>query len=90
MGRGYRDNKTMVLGAIERRGGIRLRVGTSATRKELHGFIRSTTEKPEAIYTDEWPAYRGIGNANTRHESVNFDSFVKTPSWKRSRQSVVR
>ena len=71
VGRGYRDNKTMVLGAIERHGDIRLRVGVSATRKELHGFIRSTTDKPEAIYTDEWPAYRGIGNAHTRHESVN-------------------
>ena len=28
-------------------------------------------EDAEAIYTDEWPAYRGIEDANTRHETVN-------------------
>ena len=26
---------------------------------------------PKAIYTDEWPAYRGIADENTRHETVN-------------------
>ncbi len=25
----------------------------------------------EAIYTDEWPAYKGIADHNTRHETVN-------------------
>ena len=71
-GRGYRDNKTMVLGAIQRGGDVRMKVGQHATRKELHGFIRSTTHPDtEAIYTDDWPAYRGIGDANTRHETVN-------------------
>lgn len=72
VGHGYRDNKTMVLGAIERGGPVRMKVGSHATRKELHAFIRSTTaDNAEAIYTDDWPAYRGIGDANTRHETVN-------------------
>lgn len=72
VGRGNRDNKTMVLGAIERGGNVRLQVGSHATRQELHAFIRSTTDDTtEAIYTDDWRAYRGIGDANTRHETVN-------------------
>src|SRR3990167_5507970 len=72
VGHGNRDNKTMVLGAIQRGGDVRMKVGERATRKELHGFIRSTTHPDtEAIYTDDWPAYRGIGDANTRHETVN-------------------
>ncbi len=72
VGHGNRDNKTMVLGALERGGPVRLQVGSHATRRELHGFIRSTTDdNAEAIYTDDWRAYRGIADANTRHETVN-------------------
>ena len=72
VGHGFRDNKTMVLGAIQRGGDVRLKKGQRATRKELHAFIRSTVHPDaEAIYTDEWPAYRGIGDKNTRHETVN-------------------
>ena len=72
VGSGHRDNKTMVLGAIERGGPVRLKVGKRATKRELHGFIRSTTDDAtEAIYTDDLPAYRGIGDANTVHEAVN-------------------
>ena len=72
MGRGYRGNKTMVLGAVSRDGQIRLTVEKRADRATLHEFIRSeVAPDAEAIYTDEWPAYLGIGDANTRHESVN-------------------
>lgn len=72
VGHGFRENKTMVLGAIERGGDVRLKVGKRATRKELHAFIRSTVHPDaEAIYTDDWPAYRGIADRNTRHETVN-------------------
>ena len=35
-GRGYRGNKTMVIGAVERGGEVRMEVGERATRKELH------------------------------------------------------
>lgn len=72
MGRGYKGNKTMVLGAVSRSGAIRLKVEKRPDRKTLHGFIKANvSDDAEAIYTDEWPAYRGIGDANTPHESVN-------------------
>ena len=79
-GRGYRGNKAIVVGAIQRQGPIRLKVVKDTTRKTLHGFIRSTTAPDtEAIYTDEWPAYRGIGDKDTRHETVNHsaDEWVR-------------
>jgi transposase-like protein len=72
MGRGYTGNKALVLGAIQREGEVRFKVAKRADRKTLHNFI-STNVSPDAqaIFTDEWPAYRGIGDANTRHETVN-------------------
>lgn len=79
-GRGYRGNKTMVLGAVSRSGEIRLRVEKRADRKTLHSFIKANVaDDAQAIYTDEWPAYVGAGDANTPHESVNHrdDEWVR-------------
>lgn len=79
-GRGYRGNKAMVLGAVARDGQIRLRVDKRADRKTLHAFIKANvSDDATAIYTDEWPAYRGIGDANTIHDSVNHraDEWVR-------------
>lgn len=63
--------KAMVLGAIQR-GGVRLKVEKSNDRKTLHNFIRaSLDDSTECIMTDTWPAYQGIADENTRHETVN-------------------
>lgn len=71
-GRGYRGNKTIVAGAVQRGGDIVLQVIDDNGRHTLHGFIRSTTTPAtERIITDEWPAYRGIADADTLHETVN-------------------
>ena len=71
-GHGYRGNKTMVLVAVERDGEIRLKVEQRPDRKTLHGFIDDhVADDTEAIYTDELPAYRGLEDENTRHETVN-------------------
>ena len=68
----YRANKTMVLGAIERGGNVRLRVERRNDRKTLHEFIKKNTLPETArIVTDEWPAYRGIADHDTKHETVN-------------------
>ena len=81
-GRGYVDNKTIVVGAKQRGGEIRMRVADNNNRKTLHGFIREhVADDAEAIYTDEWAAYRGIVDANTRHETVNHraEEWVRGP-----------
>lgn len=72
MGHGYKGNKTIVVGAIQRGGNAVLQVIDDNGRKTLHQFIReNTTPDTEAIYTDDWPAYNGIADADTRHETVN-------------------
>jgi transposase-like protein len=71
-GRGYTGNKTIVVGALQRGGNIVLQVVRGRDRETLHGFIRENVSGDvEAIYTDEWPAYRGVADEDTEHETVN-------------------
>jgi transposase-like protein len=71
MGRGYKENKTVVVGAFERGGAIRLQVMSGRDRETLQGFIRENTAgDAQAIYTDELPSYVGIANETTEHEAV--------------------
>jgi transposase-like protein len=71
-GRGYKGNKTVVVGAFQRDGAIRLQVVSGRDRETLQGFIReSVAGDAQAIYTDEWEAYRGIADHDTEHKTVN-------------------
>jgi transposase-like protein len=71
-GRGYKKNKTMVLGAVERGGRVRLRVAPNERRETLRGFVKDVVhDDAEAIYTDQEPAYGDLGDWNTRHKRVN-------------------
>ncbi len=71
MGRGYKDNKTVVVGAIQRGGSIRLQVVKGRDRETLQGFIRENVAgETQAIYTDELPSYLGIGDSDTKHKTV--------------------
>lgn len=69
---GY-DNKTMVLGAIERGGSVRLSVGQKpATKAILHAFIKAKiAEECELIATDQHSGYEGIADHNTLHATVD-------------------
>lgn len=70
-GRGYKENKTVVVGAFERGGAIRLQVVKGRDRETLQGFIRQNTAgDTQAIYTDELPSYIGIADDDTEHETV--------------------
>ena len=71
-GRGHRDNKTLVAGALQRGGKVRLERVPNVKRTTLHNFIhRNVKNGAEAIYTDELKSYLGIDDENTRHETVN-------------------
>jgi transposase-like protein len=75
-----RDNKTVVLGAVERGGRVRLRMVPNSTSKTIKGFLADVVDDDaEAIYTDSNRAYQGIEDENTRHESVNHaaDEWVR-------------
>jgi transposase-like protein len=71
---GKMRNKSIVIGAIERGGEVRLQVMRSKNpnRHLVRKFLaENVDDKAEAIYTDDWRGYDGIGDADTRHESVN-------------------
>lgn len=72
-GRGaYLQNKAIVIGVIQRGGKVRLQVIDRTDRKTLHRFIKEhTAPDTEVIITDDWKAYRGIGDHDTTHEIVN-------------------
>ena len=72
MGRGYKGNKAVVVGAVERGGKIVLEVVRGRDRATLHSFIEAfTADETEAYFTDDWAPYDGIADENTRHETVN-------------------
>jgi transposase-like protein len=74
------DNKTVVLGAVQRGGKIRLRVAPDASSESVKGFLADVVaDDAEAIYTDSHRSYRGIGDADTKHEWVNHsaDEWVR-------------
>jgi transposase-like protein len=76
-GRGAKG-KTVVVGAVQRGGKVRLEVIEKANRKTLHSFIKQyTAPDTKTIITDEWPAYRGIQDHDTKHETVNH----RTKQW---------
>jgi transposase-like protein len=80
MGHGYKGNKAVVVGAVQRDGKIALTVVSERDAATLQGFVKDTTAPDtEAYYTDEWAAYKGIGDDNTRHETVNhrLDEYVR-------------
>jgi len=71
-GHGYKGNKKIVGGVIQRGGDARLSVLDGLDRKTLHEFIhKHVSDDAEAIYTDDWHSYNGIEDANTKHEAVN-------------------
>jgi transposase-like protein len=74
------DNKTVVLGAVERGGRVRLRVAPDASSASVKGFLKDVVhDDAEAIYTDSNRAYRGIADDNTKHEYVDHsrDEWVR-------------
>ncbi len=72
VGHGYKGNKVLVAGAAQRNGEVRLQVIDDRTREVLNEFIKKhIADNAEAIYTDDWPAYDGIADEDTRHETVN-------------------
>ena len=71
-GKGIRKNKSVVVGAIQRNGDVRMKVIKRNDRKTLHRFIRDHIRpNTEMIITDEWPAYNGIKDHDTDHQTIN-------------------
>lgn len=79
-GSGYRENKTVVIGAVQRGGNIRLRVIPNTRKHHVTDFIEAAVDHPEAIFTDELRSYADVAiTAETRHSTVNHseEEFVR-------------
>ena len=71
-GRGYKGNKAIVVGAVQRGDRIVLEVIKYRDRATLHSFIEEhTADETIAYFTDDWAPYDGIADHNTVHETVN-------------------
>lgn len=66
------DNKSVVMAAVQRDSGrVRFRVVPDRKKTSIKRFAEEVIDgKAEAIYTDEWRNYRGIGDHDTKHETV--------------------
>jgi transposase-like protein len=92
-GAGNRERHTMILAALQRGGPVRMRTSTAkhATREALHGFVKETIGDDCAnIYTDKAQGYVGIGDANTKHDTVNHNigEYVRADVHTNSVESV--
>lgn len=69
--RGHTGNKSMVVGALQRGGQVRLKVRTKADRATLHAFVEKHAGDAWAVYTDGHAAYKGIHRWERPHRTVN-------------------
>ena len=69
-----RPPQLYIAGAIQRGGKVRLRRVPDLKSKTLKGFIREhVKDEADAIYTDNFRSYVGIGDENTRHEIISHE-----------------
>jgi transposase-like protein len=76
----WRQNKSTVLGAIERGGKLRLRKAQNNRKGQITAFLNAVVaDEAAAIYTDELNSYKKVGDENTAHASVNHrqDEWVR-------------
>jgi transposase-like protein len=91
VGQGYIGNKAIAAGAVQRGGDVRLEVIPNRESKTLRAFIEArVSDRATVIYTDEHPSYRGIGDADTPHETVNhsLEEWVRGDVHTNSAESV--
>jgi transposase-like protein len=80
VGHGYKGNKSIAIGAVERDGDVVLNTIEHADSDTLGKFIHEhTAPEIEAIYTDELPAYKVLDKQGIEHETVNHsaDEWVR-------------
>lgn len=70
-GMGYKGNKTAVVGLVQRKGEIILRVLPNLRRTTLHGHIRDNVKPHGQVHTDEFASYDGLETHGYWHKTVN-------------------
>ena len=71
-GRGYKGNKAVLFGMLERGGDVMLKVVPKRPQKDpAPHHQRETSEKGSTVHTDELKSYSGLDKAGYEHETVN-------------------
>ena len=71
-GREWHKHRTIVLGAVERGGRVRLQVAPHNRKGNVMTFLESAVDDhATAIYSDELRSYDGLGDEDTIHATVN-------------------
>jgi transposase-like protein len=67
----WRQDKTMVMGALSRGGEVRFKVEKRPIKTTIHKFLdENVSRDATALFTDELMSYNGWVDADTRHGSV--------------------
>ncbi len=69
-GRGAKD-KTIIVGAVERKGSVKAKIVPNTKAESLVPFVRETVEQLSIVHTDEWRPYRHLLNHRYYHETSN-------------------
>jgi transposase-like protein len=68
----WRENKAVILGALQRDGRIIIRKGKDSSHGEIRRFVwDSVSNSAVRLITDEHAAYKGFADDDTMHEHVN-------------------
>jgi hypothetical protein len=67
----FRENKTTVLGMVEREGRVRLRVIPSRRGPALSREVRSHVNPSAFLITDDWQAYKPLRDEFLDHRVIN-------------------
>ena len=70
-GAGFVKNKSVVVGAVERGGNVRIRMIQRRNKRAIQKFVQSVAhDDAERFMTDEANVYTGISDEGTTHETV--------------------
>jgi transposase-like protein len=77
----WRDNKTPVVGMVERNDGKRIgrvvaRVAPDVTKKTLHGFAKEYVLPKSTIFTDDYVSYDGLEMQGYAHKRIRHSQKV--------------
>lgn len=62
--------KTIVVGLVQRGGGVRPKIVADVTSASLKTVIRENVERSSRVMTDEWSGYRGLHKEFAGHQTV--------------------
>ena len=68
-GRGS-ENKTAVVGLVERGGRVVTEIIPDAKKATLQPIVEANVEKGATVYTDEWVSYNGLTKAGYNHAKI--------------------